>query len=147
MHHLYSTATKVVIPENCWYYFYSEHIQYGDKQIIRINPTRNVSLYAGKGLLCPNEKDAPILLASPNKFSKVNLNLNDKLGLQIYGIHASEESEVIVSVEGNNPNIADLSEWVIITSIFFASCMILLLMYFLHAVFSRKKVHYQVDLQ
>jgi hypothetical protein len=51
-----------------------------------------------------------------------------------------------VSISGDNPNTTDLNTWLVLTSVFLAVAIVLLVALFVHAIMARGRVHYQVDL-
>jgi hypothetical protein len=145
--YLYNVAGDFSVPDGGWFFFYSDHILLGDHLTVRLRP--NVSeakLYKGDGLFCPSGSDSAIATVSPGNWGKASLAVSSDLGLQLFGITATTATGLVVSVSGDNPNTADLSTWLVLTSLFLAATIVLLVALFVHAIMARGRVHYQVDL-
>jgi hypothetical protein len=146
---LYNSATNVTLSANESFYFYTDYILLGDKLTVRVAPnTSRVYLFLGDGLLCPDEqKDKPVLTISAGRqFRKYEISVSNSLGVQLFGIQAEGETDVAVSLEGGNPNNADLGTWVLLSSLYLACAVILLVVMFVHAILARARVHYEVDI-
>jgi hypothetical protein len=146
--YLYNSVTNVTLSPGEWFYFYTDYILLGDTLTVRVAPAvPPVGLYLGDGLLCPDDqKDKPVLtVGQPGKFGKYTISVSDSLGVQLFGVRADVATDVTVSLEGGNPNNADLGTWVILSSLFLVFTVILLVVMFIHAILARARVHYEVD--
>lgn len=146
--HIYSTVKNITVDSaDGWFYFYSEYLPLGDTLQVRLNPTDSAKLYVGDGLLCPSADEEVQLTAAANSYSSHSFKVKGDPQLSIFGIHASQGTNVILSVIGENPNKTDKTEWITISSIFLALCFVLLIMLFVHAILARGHVHYQVEVE
>ena len=126
-----------------WTYFYSQHLIPQDTLTVRIYSKDNdVSFNSGKGLLCSNVTD---LVVPKNILFKKDFPIDSNLGVGIFGIKSNTNTNVVISIEGLNPNNHDSSTWALLTGIFLVLCLILLILLFVHAIMAREKVHYQVE--
>jgi hypothetical protein len=146
--HLYNSATNVTLSAGDWFYFYSDYILLGDTLTVRVLPkSASASLYTGAGLSCPGNDSAPAKAGiAANQWAKYQIPVSDSLGLQIFGVRADGDTDVVVAVEGENPNNADRAEWILLGALFLVVILVLLVAMFVHAILARGKVHYQVDL-
>jgi hypothetical protein len=101
----------------------------------------------GQDLDCPTYgREETLTTATPGQFSEVNLSVSGPLGLQIFMLASTEPTDVVVSVEGRNPNNADLGQWRIVAIVYLTAVIVLLIFLFVHAILARGRVHYKVDL-
>jgi hypothetical protein len=145
--HLYNSATNLTLDKDEWFYFYSDYILLGDTLTVRVLPKSNqVNLYTGNELSCPGPGSTALQSGLPvREWSTRTIGVSSSLGLQIFGIQAQGQTEIVISVEGENPNNADRTEWLLIAELFLVVVLLLLVAMFVHAILARGKVHYQVD--
>jgi hypothetical protein len=144
--YLYNSVTNLTLQNGDWFYFYSDYILLGDTLTVRVLPSKSpASLYTGAGLSCPDDESKSVVNISGGEWGKFTIDVSSSLGLQIFGVRANGDTEVVVSVEGKNPNNADRSEWILLSSLFLVAILLLLIAMFVHAILARGKVHYQVD--
>jgi len=139
------SANNVTINKN-WNYFYSSHLRPKDTLKVRIYPTIAVKLAQGNALKCPSilteaKDDAPA-----NKLTKKEFSYNSDLGIGIFGIYSDVQGFAVISVEGDNPNNHDSTQWAFLTGVFLILCLVLFVLLFIHAIMAREKVHYQVEI-
>jgi hypothetical protein len=150
VHYLYNSATNEAVPADSWFYFYSDYIALGDVLKVRFHPTGDsADLYKGDGLLCPGDGDNIAASAQDGRWGQSSFAVSQEIGLQIFGIKVGQHlnTSLVVSVEGKNPNNADLDIWLIVTSLFLAITILLLVALFVHAIMARGRVHYQVEVE
>lgn len=146
VHHIYNTAAEYTVPAKQWLYFYSDFNLLGDDLTVSVYPqTNDVKLYAGSGLSCPTTSDDVAVSATKGQFTKYEMSVDSELGLQIFGVYSDAETNVVIGVSGQNPNNADLGQWRVISGVFLAAAIILLIALFVHSILARGKVHYQVE--
>jgi hypothetical protein len=144
--YIFNTAKNVSLQQDKFYYFYSDFNMLGEKLRVIVRPTSaSVNLYSGKGLLCPDQSDVVVSNIVQGKVGSYDISLSNDLGLQIFGVKATADTSAVISVAGENPNNADLGQWRVLTGLFLALVILLLVMLFVHAILARGRVHYQVD--
>jgi hypothetical protein len=150
---LYNSAANVTVGgQDSAFYFYSSYNPLGDTLTLRVRPeSAQVALVKGHALECPRMgRDETLLTADPGHLEQYSFAVSGELGfelfmLQIIGGPANSTS-VVVSVEGENPNNADLGQWRLIAILYLASVLLLLVALVVPAVLARGRVHYKVDL-
>jgi hypothetical protein len=147
---LYNSVANVTISYGFPFFFYSNYNLLGDVLTIRVRPsTTQVFLVKGNALDCPTfGRDETLLSPHAGELAKIELPLSSELGLQTFMVlvNANTTTDVVISVEGQNPNNADLGQWRLIAILYLTAAIVLLICLFVHAILARGRVHYKVDL-
>lgn len=147
INHYYMSADIVSLKANEWYYFYSEAFEHGDDLVVRVHPKDSEVIVAnGEKLMCPSESD-PHTTAPAGKTTLHKVSAGGNLALQIFGIHTTSNTDCVISVMGNNPNNQDVGVWKVLSGVFLAFCILLLVLLFVHSILARGRVHYQVNVE
>lgn len=143
---LWNDVSELNIEKDGWYYFSVPLLPNSDTLSFKIYSEANVDLFYEKGLQCPDSNSEKILSAAPKALAKTDFSVSSEANVAIFGLHATEAAHLFVSVIGENPNNHDNATFITYSIIYLVLSIVLLVAVFVHSVFARGKVHYQVEL-
>lgn len=131
---------------NEWTYFYTSHLLDVDHLKFHVVSNASVSLVVGEGLMCPDASSTAIYTG---KEGSGEYTANSNLGIVNFAVRNEAKTPVdfVVSVYGDNPNNYDSKTHVFLTGLFLVICIILIVIFFVHSIMARDKVHYQVEIE
>lgn len=129
-----------------WTYFYTSHLLDKDNLNFHLVSNSSLSLHIGSGLMCPDDKTEALFTTKEGMGS---YSVNSNLGIVNFAVHNANKGQVdfVVSVYGENPNNYDSKTHIFFTALFLIACIVCIVIFFVHSIMARDKVHYQVEVE
>ena len=147
----FNIVDNQTIESGQWLYYYSHHNLNTDQIVVKLysNGNQELKLAPGSGLQCPDSTQNAVTLAAGSNSASLTIKADSELGLVNFGVYNNGNSQTsfIISASGENPNNHDSKTHATFTGIFMALCILLLILFFIHAILARDKVYYKVEVQ
>ena len=147
----FNIVDNQTIESGKWLYYYSHHELNTDEIVVKLYSTNynELQLAPGNGLQCPDSTNGAVTLANGAKSVSLTIKPNSELGIVNFGVYnsGSDPATFLISASGVNPNNYDSKTHTTFTGIFMALCILLLVLFFVHAILARDKVYYKVEVE
>lgn len=145
----FSILDEQTVAPKSWAYYYSHHNLDEDSIVVKIYGDKELTLAYYDGLECPNSTTNGVNKPANTKSAELKVNVDSNLGLVNFGVYnpGTEEAQFIISATGKNPNNHDSPTHSTFIGIYLGLCIVLLVLFFVHAILARDKVYYKVEVQ
>ena len=145
----FSITDSQTIPSKSWKYFYSHYNIASDLITVKVYSNDALLLAQGEGLGCPNSTENAIKKEASQQSADMHIKATSELGVVNFGVYndGTTDATFYISAQGENPNNFDSTTHSVLIGVFLGLCILLLVLFFVHAILARDKVYYKVEVQ